>query len=418
MARAFEKTLLALDRWAYHMGLDPRHFNQLYDPSGTYFPVGMCHQAWLQYPWQSADRVGREEVAQAIALAEIDVAELLGFYPMPTWTADEVVLTAHPKDRTLVGGSGLQNSRGLYQSVQAERGMMISGGVEKKDLVRVKTRPAEWDWQDLDIDGYFETAVLVYPGIGFTDVNEVAIYFHDRDGADEWEIRPLKYVDITADILTVHIDRHLLVDPNLWEEIASAAIDGTIDASFVDVFDLYRHWHDPSEQAQLQWERVPGDCSCGSITCPSCAWQIQDACIQTRNQRLGIVTYQPATWDETEELYSPAAIAVSRRPERVRLSYRSGFQSSRVARPMVEMDPFFERMISIYAITLMDRKVCGCDNIGSMFQRWQEDLALVSQQGRYQLTKEQNRCPWGTRAGAVEAFARLNRRRIGGGVSY
>jgi hypothetical protein len=419
MARASTRTILSLDRWAAVLGLEPRHFNQI---TTTIRPQRACHQPWLQYNWQAADRVGREEVAQAIAQAESDIVTALGFYPLPQWVEGEVVRTAQPNDRTLVGGSGLYNPRGLALSVQASLGQIITGGIETKDLIAtaVRTVPAvpgdTMALSDPDGDGYDELVTITLP-TALTDTNEIRVYFTGQAAADEWEIRPLRSVTIAAGVLTITLDKHLIADPDLWEALDPQAIDGDVNANFVLTVDVYRVWNDPSQQAQLQWERVPGACGCGLTTCAACAWGLQWACLQTRDPRLGILTYQPSTWNATNDEYDPTVLAVDRAPERVRLYYQAGYQFPRARRSWHDMDPMLERMIAYYSVTILDRPICTCDNVQSFVARWTEDLALVGD-ARYQIRDQDLACPWGTRAGALWAWKQVQRYAIQRAVLY
>ena len=417
MARASTPTLLALDRWAAIVGLDPRHFNQV--TIANLAPTRNCKQIWTQYAWQSIDSIGREEVAQAIQRAESDIITALGFYPVPQWVNGEVVLTPRDYDRYSLGCSNLAQPAGRFVSVQAAFGQLISGGLETRNLIASPAIGAG-QWSDPDGDGYDDICTLVV-ATTVTDVNEIRVYFPGHNGEEEWEIRPLRSVAIAGGNATIVIDRHLLVDPDLWEALQPGEVDGLVDANFVTSVDVYRVWNDPSQQAQLQWERMPNECDCGSTSCASCAWATQWACLQARNPRLGIFTYQPADWDAIGEFYSLAALAASRRPERVRLYYRSGYQSSKVKRPMVEMDPTFEQMIVRYSICLLDRPICSCSNVEGFRQLWTEDRALVGQlpdAGRYQMRPEDLACPWGTQKGAIDAWRQAERMKISRGVNY
>jgi hypothetical protein len=387
------------------LGLEPRHFNQI---TTDLRPAEHCKRVWLQYAWQGTDAVGREEVADAIARAEDDLTEALGYHPLPQWTAGEVVRTEPHYDPLLVGLSNLAQPFGMYRSVQARRGMVISGGIQASSLIAAA---AAITWWDLDADGYDEFGAAVAPTT-VTDENEIHVYFPGHGADPEWEIKPLRSVAFGGGNVTVAIDRHMLVDPDLWEALDPAEVDGDVDANFVASVSIYRVYNDPSQQGQLQWERSRNDCSCGDATCASCAWATQWACLQTRDPRLGIVTYQPATWDATTEAYAAAALAVGRQPERVRLWYRSGYTSSRVDRDYQQMDPAFERAIVLLSMCYLDRPVCSCANVEAFYQRWTEDLTLKGADGAsYQLAEAVLSCPWGTRAGAVEAWRTIMRMR-------
>src|SRR5688500_4005416 len=93
MAVAKTRTLLPLDTFARIAGINPIHFNQVQieevapdDNSET-----GCGDTILQYSWQLADKVGREEIAQAIADAESQLADNLGYLLCPDWIVDEAV---------------------------------------------------------------------------------------------------------------------------------------------------------------------------------------------------------------------------------------------------------------------------------------------------------------------------------------
>lgn len=411
MGRASIRTMLPLDRWAYHLGLEPRHFNGV---TTSLAPARACHKAWLQYAWQDADRVGREDVAQAIADAERDIVEALGYYPLPQWVAGEVIRTPRAYDVTLRRGALQENVPGNFLSVEASLGKYISGGIEAfTDL-----GDSLIAWSDVDGDGYDETATVTAATTA-TDTSEIRVYFPGHGEDDLWEIRPLRSVSISGGIATILMDRHLLVDPDLWEAIDAAAVDGDVDANFVTQVEVYRVYNDPSQQVQLQWERVPGDCDCGATDCVQCAWTTQWGCLQGRSPRLGILTYQPGTWDADEESYASASLVVNRLPERVRLWYRAGYESSHVSRPMVDMDPMLERVITLYSVTLLDRPICNCNNVETFIDRWREDRALITyNQGSYRMSNRDLGCPWGTRAGAIWAWKQVERLALGRAAHY
>ncbi len=68
MGRSEVLTKLPLDRWAKIMGIDPLHFNGVLDDTHT---TQSCEQPWMQFAWQSNDRIGREDIAVAIAQAAL-----------------------------------------------------------------------------------------------------------------------------------------------------------------------------------------------------------------------------------------------------------------------------------------------------------------------------------------------------------
>jgi hypothetical protein len=84
MARAEPSTLLALDRYAQIMGINPAHFN---GGAGADIMIlkNACADVWPQHTWQSPDRVSRDDLADAIREAEEDLARAVGYYAAPMW---------------------------------------------------------------------------------------------------------------------------------------------------------------------------------------------------------------------------------------------------------------------------------------------------------------------------------------------
>lgn len=75
MAVAKEPTLLALDRFAEILGINPAHFNQ--GASTTVMPMlTNCPDIYYQFAWQRADCVSREEIARGIRQAEEEIADV------------------------------------------------------------------------------------------------------------------------------------------------------------------------------------------------------------------------------------------------------------------------------------------------------------------------------------------------------
>jgi hypothetical protein len=412
MARASIRTYLPLDTWARILGFEPRHFNGVTCAVST---PEHCNKVWMQYAWQDADRVGREEVAEAIAQAESDIIDALGFFPLPDWVDGEIQHTARFVDPVLSHGAYLANTQGANLSVTALRKHVMYGGIKATAAIDAA---AAIVWSDPDGDGYDEIATVT-AATTVTDVDEIRVYVPGHDQEDEWEIRPLRTVTIAGGVVTITIDRHLLVDPNLWEAIAAEAVNGDDDANFLDEVEIYRVYNDPSDMGELQWEQIPGTCSCTSSTCPRCQWETQTCCLQVRDPQLGFIVYRPATWDADDEEYQAACLAKSWSPSRVSMNYRAGYQNTRSSRPSAVMHPDLARAITYYSVTLLDRPICSCTNVETFINRWREDKSLLGEVGRYQISARELDCPWGQREGALWAWRTVQKFSLqGGAVRY
>src|SRR5512139_3085186 len=190
MARASTWTLLALDRYAQIMGAAPAHFNQ--GVSTTVFPLtGSCSDVWYQWPWQRDDAVSREDLAMEIASAERELADYLGWWMAPVWTAQEVhsYPRHHRPDVYSIGG---YNLRGQGKSVRTQYGKVIEPGQRDVTLIATATTAGgTMAFSDADGDGYSET-VTVTAATTLTDACDLHVYFAGELGAPEWEIRPTR----------------------------------------------------------------------------------------------------------------------------------------------------------------------------------------------------------------------------------
>ncbi len=423
MARTTTRTQLPLDRWAEILGVDPLHFNQV---SSTVRPNSSCSSPWKQYAWQESDRVGREDVAQAIQQAEDTIIRELGYNLIPTWEVDERLPTVRPGIPELLNQSGL-DLRGFAAGVQTQWGHFVSGGIEAKSLIEAGVAV---NFSDEDGDLYEETATIITAtdtdadGNSVTDESEVAVYFPGTSAADEWEIRPLRTVVIAGGTITIRMWRHQLVDPDLTEGLTPTAVDGATDGDFTATLDVYRHRNDPQTQTQLIWSNRPDTCDCGSGTCTVCTLSTQYGCLTARDYRTGLVTYSPATWDSDDLEFQGQSFAVSRAPDRLRLWYYAGHQDTRRNWPTLQMDPSLERAVAYYSLAILDRPLCGCDNLERLVRKWSEDLSLnlttPANSVSYGTADRVLNNPLGTSRGAIAAWniIRQPERRVGKSVRY
>jgi hypothetical protein len=214
--------------------------------------------------------------------------------------------------------------------------------------------------------------------------------------------------------------RHQLVNPALWEALDPQAVDGDDDGNFVDTVDVYRKWNDPSQQVQLVWSPRPNLCDCGDTTCQNCQNSIQWGCLNAKDNRLGLVHYQPGTWNTDTEQFDAAELAVCRNPDKLRIWYRSGLRDERKQYPVLQMEPSLERAVAFYALTLLDRPICGCNNIEKVVQKWSEELNLNLPETTYQINDRWLDNPLGVTRAAVFAWQTINSagRLIGHSVRY
>ena len=405
MARALTKTLLRLDEFARILGLHPLHFNQVYLEDLA--PGTICGTTLMQHSWQDADRTGREELAQAIADTEARLSSELGFPVLADFVADDRVLTPRPYDPTSYHSAGV-GVRGQWIAVKARWGEIIAGGVEGKSVL---TSGAAVSYNDVDGDGYDETATVTVQST-VTNPDEIAVYYPGESGAEEWRISPIKVsINVSTATATITIRRELLVKPDLLEGFQPRPVDGSVDANFLGTVDVYRRWHDPSQQVQMLWEGTPNHCGCGTFACASCYLTSQFGCLTVRDNRQGLLAFQPAVYNTQTTLFESATWDGGRTPDRLRLWYRAGLRGA---------DAFvWQRAITYLAVSTLDRPICSCPTFEAQARHWGEDLAhnisAASGASSWQLGRWVNN-PLGTTRAAKHAWSLVQRYKVGEAV--
>lgn len=394
MAHASTKTKLPLATFAKIVGINPLHFSQVFFGTQVH-----CNSTLPQYTWQEADRISREEIAEAIAEAESVMERWLGFRLLPSWEVDEWF------------SIGARDARGLPEVVDAKWGYFLMGGVEAKSLILAgddsDIDPNNWInaiiYSDEDNDGYFETATVTITVPAGTAPCEVEAYYPGKAGDDAWQIRPIS-VSISNVTATIVFRRELAVLPDLTEGVTIQAVDGNNDDFFLGVIDVYRRYNDPQTQATLMWE--PGTvCGyCNGSGCAQCMFSTQSACLIPRGDpRLSMLAYTPSDWNAETSQFDPACVLTARQPDIVRLYYLAGYEDKRLACPRRDMDAGLQRAVAYLAASLLDRPPCDCSS--SMWGYWNEDMA---QGAKFVVQAATIHNPIGTRRGQVYAWNRLN----------
>lgn len=406
MARASTYTWLPLDRWAEIIGLHPMHFNQF--TSAYIQSQSFCGDIWYQYDWMYADKTSRESIAFAIKQAEDKISEFVGFNLIPDWELDERHRTVRPAPPELFGMA--VQPRWTAKSITTNKGWIISGGIQTKELIGRGQDAVVLT--DEDGDGYSETATVTV-ATTVTNEDEIRVYFPGESGADEWEIRPLRSVSIAGGFATIVFWAWQIPDPDLWEQMTMPTIDGDDPENYIDEVDVYRVYNDPSSMVSFLWEGIPNTCGCGDVDCAECEKYTQDGCLTVRDERLGLFTYRPADWDADTGQYQSTDWAVcSREPDSMRLWYYSGWQNTKLPRPKLQMDSYWEHAVAYYAASLLERPICGCNNAAEFVKQWMEDTARVGTDHSWQISPSQRDNTFGSKRGAIYAFQRAKDRRI------
>ncbi len=409
MARASTPTLLALDRWAEILGINPAHFNEAVGVD-IMPQTSACKDVYWQHAWQAAGQVSREEIAREISIAEREIAEAINFWPAPVWHEGVMVRYTHPHRREYAG-TGL-NIQYKYKDVQLPYGKFINGGrraVESVGLAEVVV------YSDEDGDGYDETATITV-ATALTQACDVKVYTEGKNGDPSWEIRPARSKTISGGNFVAVYWAWQMINPDLWETLpvqVQPEAEDLDDAIYVATVDIYREYNDTARaQCVFFWERDPGCTTCGGVGCLACQQVAQQGCLHMRDRDQGLAVPVPGTYDATAAGWQEAELICARDPDQLKVWYYSGEISNRYMQGF-ECDPLSDiwaSTITELSTARLSRPLCSCNNVTRLAHFFQADLAQASPDGdSFTLGNDDLDNPFGTRRGEVRAWRRCSR---------
>jgi hypothetical protein len=162
--------------------------------------------------------------------------------------------------------------------------------------------------------------------VGYTNVNELLLYY---PGQTKYTLRPTSVV-ISGGTATVQIPRARLLLPiyyQNYDDVNERPVY-TTDAHFLQSVDVRREYVDTTTGSNLVWHRqypqsydcVSVDAACNPST--SCGETLQLACAYVRDQRQGVVMYEPATYNGG---WVKSVRAVKRDPDYIQTQYSQGW---------------------------------------------------------------------------------------------
>lgn len=364
MARASTQTLIPLDRVAAHLQIDPWHFNGI--TSEFRLSNYACEDFWYQYGYQSSGKLSLEDLAFSLHEAEDKTSTLLGYTPLPRWFEEEVKITPHHRVEVV----SFVNSKLQPKSVRANWGYIQEVGAKASVLVDT---PATV-FSDVNGDGLDETVTITF-ATTVTEEKELRVFYPNKNGREEWEIRPLNSVSIAGGIATITFYKYLIPLETLVEAMPSEGepkipIDGDDNANFLTEVDVYRIYSDPSQQVTFYY--AP-DINCSTTPC---AESTNTGCLLIKDRVLGSLTYQRGDWDADTETYIKKYFYYE--PIKAKIYYKAGWQDDRLEYPTRQMDQTLERLISFYALSMLDLELCGCDNTRRIWKYKTKDVSMVT----------------------------------------
>jgi hypothetical protein len=427
------------------MGINPVHFAGGY--GNEIYPLrnNACSDIWARYSWQQSDIVSHYELAVAIAAAEQELANVLGYHLAPRWISREMHKYPSFHRPELTTHYGRQYSDGLRKSVKSRWGKLIAGGRRGTTLVLAATTTnGGLTYLDLDSDGFFETARITATTT-LTNDCELKVYIADTGADQRWEIKPARSITISSGTATLDFDSWLFFDPALM--CAPDDLNGFTAISLDDLtnlvnsVDLYREYNDTSAVAsRFFWQPTDCDvCSSCSITlesggtivlgggsgdaasCTICGMLAQDGCVLIGDVETGIAVPAPANYDSTNEVYTLSQWAISRDPDIAQMWYYAGaIDEARLSGAQCDpLSHFWAETIAHMATARLERPMCSCANVTTLADGLREDIAFTGEDTSFLVDFGLLSNPFGTRRGEVKAWMRASKmgERILEGVS-
>lgn len=358
MAIASTPTLLSLDEYAKIMAIPGWLLAQVTHP---FRPTrGNCENVWYQsgYSGDGNRIVEREELANAIANAERRMAAYMGFWPAPVWVRAEP--HAWP-----ISSRGVKLPNPQYVS---EQGYLIEFGVEAWEE-QVALYPALIEYSDRDKDGCLDWAIITF-ATALTNPCEIVLVPPDKDPRErEWRIRPLD-IQIDAGVCTIQGPRWLFANPDRWYTIEELSM--AVDTDFLTWVDIWRHYNDPSTQAQLVWNTGLVGCSTTTAVCDEVC---QSACGIIDRERVGrfhlrSASYSAGVWTGTD-------LSQGIYPDAIRAWYRAGYRTH-IGYQCNELAGDLKEAIARLANVFLPEAPCGCDYTLERWTKDREEMDIVT----------------------------------------
>lgn len=422
--------LLSVEDFRQVIGMHPWHFWGLADPQ--YVPqTAAASDLLYQYGWQSVDRMGRDDIVQALARAESLMARELGYSIAPQYRVDTIRWPTYyaPGLRRTVPATG--EWRRLAVRLPARK--VISIGVETLTLLEADAAIA---WTDLDGDGLSETGTVAV-ATTITEAARLRLYFAAADRFDgsgvgeRWRIWPVT-ARFAGGVATLRFKRWQAVRPVLYEGVKRQPLSPAEDANFATHLDVYSYSIDPdgetveTAQATLTWETLPQHgcwCCCSTCLPTSPADSAHDpaaiamaiARVGVRDPELGWVTPAEAVRDATSGIWSDGILSGCWEPDRVTVRWLGGqaLDAEGLA------DPQLRSATVRLAAAELAREAPGHDVANRELARWQFDLARTggaNDEVYGALAADSLRNPFGTRRGHLAAWQEVSRVAPGQGL--
>lgn len=406
--------LLPLETFRETFGFNPFWF---YGLSNATVPITSgCNRGTMKYAWQDENAVGRQDILEAIEVAEHRLEDFLGYSVAPYYRTDRVGWPKY-KDIGVWRTTNAVNAAGRFVSVRLPVGHVQSIGTLKRTLLG---SPAV-QLLDVDKDGLYETFEIRI-STTITDPKRLAVYFSALDRMDgeavseDWRIAPLK-IRFASGQAIIRGRSWLLIQPLLYEGWNARLLDPDDTENYVSTLEIYDTSTETEGstlttcQAVLRWESLPHPSFCWCASCSGISYggsEFDPAAEGLAVARCGIreadigfvipglsVLNSDGTWT-AQHLVS------FREPESVTVRYQAGFPTEADG----QMARKFRTVVARLAAANLDGRQLNCEVANRQLARWQFDLARAAgaNDEQYQISPSDLDNPLGTKAGEVYAW--------------
>jgi len=386
--------------------ISPPHFYGSYN--GDVFPLrGNCDVLVPRHGWQKVDVISREEILDAIKLAEDEISEYMGFNLAPGFVENELHPYPKPYEPLAVGQYGI-GTNNLELSVPAGSGDVLEAGTRKVTLIgTASTGGGGLEYTDEDGDGFLDTAKITITTTE-TDICKLKVYHTGMSGDQAWEIRGERRKYISSGSAVFEFDVWILIDPDRDTRYPTPdgyrALDYNDTNNLVTSVDIYFETVDnTAASVRFFWENRSGGDSSSLVS--------QDGVLVVRDSASGEVIPRAATYDSDSGIWVATNWVVGRDPDQVRISYYAGSVSREFLRG-VSCDPLsdlYAKAVAYMATARLPRSICSCDNTVEWFDSMRIDMALSTSSASYNVTIRDLDNPFGTRLGEIKAFRLLGK---------
>jgi hypothetical protein len=400
--------LLPLETFRRILGWNPWHFWQL---ANQKIPLtSSCDTLVRQSAWQFADSAGRDEVVEAIALAEAKLTKHLGYPPGPQWFKDTVELASPQIAPNLAWPTP------YYVGGKLTQGMVRALGVPTQTLLGT----AAVTLDDKDGDGLKETFEATLTNSSVQDLTQLGLYFSSGDwvwwdSADmsDYAIRPVVFTRPNPTTLKVTGPAWLIVKPTIYQGVgnqpgydngqigldSSGSIDPDTVTNFVDSVDFYQTVVATADlgKGTLNYTDASGNPASYQLT------------LQLFNSQTGQFVNHPfcnSTWP-----WPPFQWGCCSTLDPVRtlsVNYQAGDELGNWA-----------IIITRLALAELARPLSGCEEANRQARRWQQDAARAAGtlEEQFRISNSDLDNPIGTLWGHIQAWRRIKEYRLQRGIA-